>query len=132
MNYPKILLVTSAIFGLLGVIMGAHMAGAGSYALRPVHAHVLVLGWLTLFSWSIYYKVFQPKSRVLSKWHVWSAIIGTIGLTVGMWFYMINPFDMAEGFTLVFYILGGVMIVFSYILFLILAITQDTTTERQS
>lgn len=127
MNYTKILLVTSAIFGLFGAIMGAHMAGAGSYAFRPIHAHILVLGWLTLFGWAIYYKVFKPKNKVLMACHVWSAIIGSIGLTIGMWLYFLNPFSLPNGFNLVFYIVGGMTVLTSFIFFLILAIVQETS-----
>ena len=126
MNYTKILLVLSAIFGLLGAILGAHMAGSGSYAFRPIHAHILVLGWLTLFSWAIYYKVFQPKNKTLMAGHSWSAIIGTIGLTTGMWSYYLNPFSLPNGFNLVFYIVGGLSILISFIFFLILAVIQET------
>lgn len=71
MNNPvKLLLVFSGVFGLIGSVMGAHMAGSGSYALRPIHAHILVVGWLSLFSWSIFYKVFEVKYNALSKFHV--------------------------------------------------------------
>ncbi|ADU29552.1 hypothetical protein [Evansella cellulosilytica] len=126
MNYTKLLLVTSAIFGVIGVGIGAHMAGSMSYAFRPIHAHMLVLGWLTLFGWAIYYKVFQPKSKRLMAWHAWSAIIGAIGLIVGMWFYVLNPLSLPSTFNLIFYIVGGMSVVLSFILFLIMAILQDT------
>ncbi len=121
----KLLLVTAAIFGLIGAVLGAHMAGAGSYAFRPIHAHVLVAGWLTLFAWSVYYKVFKPKHETVAKWQVTTAMIGSIGLTVGMWLYMVKPFAGLDMFSLVVYIFGGVALLVSFALFLILALVQD-------
>lgn len=118
----KILLRFSGIFGVLGAILGAHMAGSGSYAFRPVHAHILVVGWLTLFGWAVFYRIFQAKETVLTKLHVWTAIIGSIGLTVGMWLYMVKPFDLPEGLTLVFYIGGGVALLISFIIFFLLTL----------
>ncbi|GAF64499.1 hypothetical protein BTS2_1392 [Bacillus sp. TS-2] len=131
MNHAKILLVLSAIFGLIGVFLGAHMAGAGSYAIRPVHAHILVVGWLTLFSWSIYYKVYQPKRKRLSDWHTITAVIGSIGLTLGMWLYMVQPFPLPQTFTLIFYIVGGMALVLSYFIFLIMVLIEDTKKESK-
>lgn len=112
-----ILLRFAGIFGVIGAIMGAHMAGAGSYAFRPIHAHILVVGWLSLFAWAVYYKVFQTKQTVLTKVHVWSAIIGSVGLSIGMWLYMVKPFDLPEGLTLILYIGGGVALLVSFIVF---------------
>ncbi|MGM8214580.1 hypothetical protein ACLIA0_03295 [Bacillaceae bacterium W0354] len=116
-NHSQTLLRLASIFGVIGAILGAHMAGAGSYAFRPVHAHILVVGWLSLFAWAVYYKVFQSKSSILTKLHVWSAIIGSIGLTIGMWLYMVRPFDLPEGLTLGFYIGGGATLLLSYVIF---------------
>ncbi|WP_342748181.1 hypothetical protein [Virgibacillus ndiopensis] len=48
-KYSKILLRFSALFALVGAFLGSHMAGAGGYAFKTVHAHILVVGWLTLF-----------------------------------------------------------------------------------
>ncbi|WP_017753726.1 hypothetical protein [Calidifontibacillus oryziterrae] len=120
MNNSKLLLRFAGLFGVIGAILGAHMAGAGSYAFRPVHAHILVVGWLSLFAWSVYYKVFQTSQTLLTKLHVWTAIIGSVGLTVGMWLYMVKPFDLPQGLTLTFYIGGGVALLSSYILFFLL------------
>ena len=112
----KILSVSAGLFGLIGTFMGSHMAGAGDYAMRPIHAHVLVVGWLTLFSWSVYYKVFVNKYGVFEKVHVWSAIIGAFGLTIGM--YMNNVLSSTT-FSLILYIVGRSVLLLSFIVFFI-------------
>ncbi len=120
MNNPvKLLLVCSGLFGLIGSVMGAHMAGSGSYALRPIHAHILVVGWLSLFSWSIFYKVFEVKYNALSKFHVWSAIIGTSGLVLGMFLTNVASFNLPEAVTLIVYIGGGVTLLLSFAAFFV-------------
>src|SRR5699024_12412836 len=97
MNKPvKLLLVFAGIYGLLGTIIGAHMAGSGSYALRPIHAHVLVVGWLSLFSWSVFYQVFDVKYNALSKFLVWSAIIGSTGLILWMFVNHVSSYVVSE------------------------------------
>lgn len=116
-RYSILLLRFAAAFGVVGAILGAHMAGAGSYAFRPVHAHILVVGWLSLFAWAVYYKVFQPSISGLAKVHVFSAIIGSVGLWVGMWLYMVKPFELPEAVLLIIYIGGGVTLLISYIVF---------------
>ncbi|QQZ08489.1 hypothetical protein [Heyndrickxia vini] len=121
-NNSKVLLRFAGIFGVIGAVLGAHMAGSGSYAFRPVHAHILVVGWLTLFGWAVFYKVFQTKETILTKIHVWTAIIGSTGLTIGMWLYMVKPFDLPEGVTLVIYIGGGVALLLSFIMFFLLTL----------
>lgn len=118
----KILLRFAGVFGLIGAILGAHMAGSGSYAFRPVHAHILVVGWLTLFGWAVFYKVFQTKETVLTKLHVWSAMIGSVGLTVGMWLYMVKQFNLPEGVTLLLYIGGGVALLWSFLMFFLITL----------
>lgn len=121
-NYSRILLRFSALFAVIGAILGAHMAGAGSYEFRPIHAHILVVGWLSLFAWAVYYKVFYPKVSMLAKLHVWSAIIGSIGLTAGMWLQFLKPFNLPDVFTLIFYIAGGTILLISFILFFLLTL----------
>ncbi len=128
-QYSKILLRFSALFALVGAIIGSHMAGAGSYAFKSVHAHVLVVGWLTLFAWSVYYKLFTPVNKGLAKFHVWTAIIGSIGLTVGMWLYYVRPFDLADSVTTIFFIVGGSILLISFVLFAVLTFMK---TENET
>ncbi|WP_240374991.1 hypothetical protein [Bacillus piscicola] len=126
-NYSKVLLRFSAIFALIGAFVGSHMAGAGSYAFRPVHAHILVVGWLSLFAWAMYYKVFYREKSVLATLQVWTAIIGSIGLTAGMWLQNLQPFGLPELFNLLFYIIGGSVLLLSFVFFLILTFVQKDT-----
>lgn len=121
-NNSLVLLRFASIFGLIGAFLGAHMAGAGSYAFRPVHAHILVVGWLSLFAWAVFYKVFQIEQSILTRIHVWTAIIGSTGLTFGMWLYMVKPFPLPEGVTLIFYIGGGVALLVSFIVFFLITL----------
>ncbi|CAD2072384.1 hypothetical protein [Phocicoccus pinnipedialis] len=117
MHQPaKLLLVCAGLFGLIGAFLGSHLAGAGDYAMRPIHAHILVVGWLSLFSWAVYYKVFATKYGMLEKLHVWSAITGSFGLTIGMY---INNVLESNVFTLIVYIVGGSILLLSFIIFFI-------------
>ncbi|WP_341301202.1 hypothetical protein MHB44_00920 [Lysinibacillus sp. FSL H8-0500] len=109
----------AAIFALIGTYLGTHMSGSGSYEYRPIHAHILLVGWLTMFAWGIFYRVFQVKSQKLVTIHGWTAILGVFGLTFGMWFYHINPFHLGDTLTLVFFIIGGTTLLISFALFIV-------------
>jgi len=118
MNRTKLLIRFSALYAVVGAFIGGHMAGAGSYAFRAIHAHILVVGWLSLFAFAVFYALFAiPKTSKLATFHVWSAIIGSFGLTAGMWMYFLKPGALPETFTLIFYIVGGTILMISFILF---------------
>src|SRR5690625_3878659 len=117
--WSKRLLRFSAIFGLVGAVLGSHMAGAGSMAFRPVHAHILVVGWLSLFAWGIYYKAFRVKATKLMAAQGWTGIIGAAGLSTGLWLQYLQPFGDAKAFILPVYIGGGVILLVSFFLFLL-------------
>jgi len=110
---------TAAIFGLIGATMGAHMAGAGGYELRPIHAHILVVGWLSLFAWGVYYRLFYIRAKKIAALHVHTALIGSIGLTGGMWLEFLKPFPLPDIVTLLMYIIGGTILLLSFIFFLV-------------
>lgn len=125
-NYAKALLITAAVFGLIGVLIGSHMAGSGSYQMRAFHAHMLVSGFLTTMAWGIFYQAFKPKMPRLAMVHVWTAIIGSISLNLGMLLYQVNPLGLPETFTLIFYIVGGTIYMVSFVCFLIITLNLKT------
>lgn len=131
-KYSKVLLRFSALFALVGAVLGSHMAGAGSYAFKSVHAHILVVGWLTLFAWAVFYKIFTPAKSMVATLHVWTGIIGTFGLTIGMWLYYVNPFDLNNTVTTILFIVGGTILLVSFILFFILTFMKTEEKNKVS
>ncbi|ARJ39148.1 hypothetical protein CSV71_15685 [Sporosarcina sp. P21c] len=122
----------AAIFGLIGTVLGSHMAGAGSYAFRPIHAHILLVGWLSVFSWGVFYKIYRVRARKLLTLQGWTGIIGSIGLTAGMWLQFMQPFNINEVFSLIFYIVGGTVLLISFALFVVVTfMIEKTPAARQ-
>lgn len=120
----------SAIFGVIGAFLGSHMAGAGSYAFRPIHAHILVVGWLSVFAWGVFYKIYKVRAKKMVAAHGWTAIIGSIGLTAGMWLQFMNPFGVNETLSLIFYIVGGSVLLISFVLFVLVTFLIEREGRR--
>lgn len=122
MDRTRFLIKTSAVYAFIGAFIGSHMAGGGGLELSAIHAHILVVGWLSLFAFGIFYKVFPiPKDSKLAIAHVWGSFIGVFGLTVGMWLYYAKPFPGLETFSTVFFIVGGTILLIAFAIFLIIA-----------
>lgn len=122
-SYSRTLLRFSGLFALIGAFIGSHMAGSHEYGFRSIHAHILLVGWLSLFAWAVFYKIFHIHSSKLATVHVYTGIIGAIGLSVGMWMYYLNPFNTSSGLNTVIFIVGGTVLLISFFLFAILTFT---------
>ncbi|MER1986442.1 MAG: hypothetical protein ABS948_11180 [Solibacillus sp.] len=109
----------AAIFGLIGTFLGSQMSGNMDYSLRPIHAHILLVGWLSVFAWGIFYKVFRVKYKKLVTVHSILAMTGAFGLTFGMWMYNLNPFNLNDTFVMILFIVGGTFLLLAFLLFVI-------------
>jgi hypothetical protein len=118
----------AAIFGLVGTFIGSHMAGQMDYALKPIHAHILLVGWLSVFAWGIFYKVYTIKYKKLVAVHSILGMAGALGLTVGMWMYNLNPFQLNESFVTVFFIFGGTLLLLAFLLFVAITFMVERKT----
>ncbi|TDQ40727.1 hypothetical protein [Aureibacillus halotolerans] len=122
----------STFFGLFGTFLGAQMAGSMDYALRPVHAHILLVGWLSVFAWGIFYKVYTVKYKRLVTIHSITAMIGAFGLTAGMWLYNLNPFNWNDTLVLILFIVGGFILLISFFLFMIVTFMTTNEAEKEA
>ena len=129
-NWSLRLIRISAIFGLIGTVLGSHMAGAGSYAFRPIHAHILLVGWLSMFAWGVFYRIYKVRAKKLISVQGWTAIIGAIGLTSGMWLQFMQPFDVNETLSLILYIVGGTILLISFALFVLITFLTEKVGNR--
>lgn len=116
------LLRIAAIFGFIGVFIGSMMSGQENYAYKPVHAHVTLVGWLSVFAWGIFYYSVPVKKLIIVKVQALFGIFGAIGLTAGMYFY--NFYD--ETWAMVFFIVGGSILLLAFVLFILSTILVET------
>ena len=68
-----------------GMIWGIAMGISGDHAAMPAHAHLNLLGWVSLFLFGIYYHLHPAldRSRV-AQVQVWVWIAGTVVMAVGV------------------------------------------------
>ena len=65
-------LLLAVVYFVLGVTLGVYMGGTQKFVLAPVHAHINLLGWVSLTLTGFLYMRF-PKAgaHVLAKVHFW-------------------------------------------------------------
>jgi cbb3-type cytochrome oxidase subunit 1 len=106
----------AVLFVIAGMAMGIGMAMAHDHSIMPAHAHLNLLGWVSLFLFGIYYKLNPALERsrlALVQVVVWS--IGTVVLT----FAVADPLAGLASF-----IVLGAMLLFAYLVF------RPATAER--
>lgn len=71
--------------GLIGMTGGVLMAASQNHALHPAHAHINLLGWVSLFLLGGYYRM-NPSldTRRGAKWQVIAWSVGTLVLSTGV------------------------------------------------
>ena len=82
----KWFMTTAIIYGLLGMLLGLHMAITQDHGQRPTHAHIMVIGWVSFFLFGLFYLHFGRSVRQwLAVMHFVIAEVSLLGLTVGLW-----------------------------------------------
>ena len=77
----------SVLFVGLGVSLGYWMGMTHDFTVSPVHAHINLLGWVSMFLYGLFYRAFPDAALGwLPKVHLALAVIGLpvmmIGLTI--------------------------------------------------
>ena len=109
----------AAIFGFLGVLIGSIMSGEMNYTLRPIHAHFVLVGWLSVFAWGIFYYSVPIRKLLYVKVQSILGMIGATGLCIGMWLHYLDPLNTNETLNMVFFIVGGSILLIAFFLFFI-------------
>lgn len=76
---------SAVCFGIAGMLIGIAMAASGNHSVFPAHAHLNLLGWVSLFLIGIFYRLHPTvdASRLaLAQVGVW--VCGTVILTCGV------------------------------------------------
>jgi hypothetical protein len=75
----------AVLLAVAGMIWGIAMGISQDHSTLPAHAHLNLLGWVSLFLFGIYYHLHPTLDRSrLASLQVWVWIVGTIILTIGV------------------------------------------------
>lgn len=108
----------AVLFVIAGMSMGIGMAVTQDHSIMPAHAHLNLLGWVSLFLFGIYYErrpaLDMSRLALIQTW-AWS--IGTIVLTIGVAGVHMGytEFDPIAGIGAL--IVLGAMLLFAYFVF---------------
>ncbi len=75
----------AVLFVIAGMAMGIGMAASQNHAIMPAHAHLNLLGWVSLFLFGIYYErrpSLDASKLAVAQVVLWS--VGTVVLTIAV------------------------------------------------
>lgn len=72
------------LFAVAGVSLGIYMGATHDHTLAPVHAHINLVGWVTMFLSGLFYAVRPDCEGVMSRVHLGLAVSGLLSLAPGL------------------------------------------------
>jgi cbb3-type cytochrome oxidase subunit 1 len=90
MDIARYFVATGAVLGGLGMVMGIAMGVSEDFTLSPAHAHLNLVGWVSLVLFGLAYRVELAKTGSLATVHYWMASLGAIVLPLGIYVSMVR------------------------------------------
>jgi len=84
MRLPQFCFLLAGVTALAGMSLGIYMALAQDHSLMPVHAHLNLLGWVTMFLMGLYYKTHERALGRLATLQVTASVAGYVSLMTGL------------------------------------------------
>ena len=85
MRASKLCFLTAVVAAIAGMLWGLDMAISENHAAMPAHAHLNLLGWVSLFLFGIFYRLHPSLDATkVALAQVWVWIVGTIVMAVGI------------------------------------------------
>jgi hypothetical protein len=83
-NTDRYFIGLGIIGALVGMTLGIGMGMAEDFTLVPVHAHVNLVGWVTLTLFGLAYRAGVAKNDGWAVVHFWIAAAGAVILPIGI------------------------------------------------
>jgi cbb3-type cytochrome oxidase subunit 1 len=79
-------LKTAVVYFVLAVALGVYMGATQKLAQVPVHAHLNLLGWVSMALFGLIYLAHPAAATTaLARWHFWIHQLGLPALMVAVW-----------------------------------------------
>jgi hypothetical protein len=85
MRASSISFPAAVLMAITGMLWGIHMAMSNDHSTMPAHAHLNLLGWVSLFLMGVFYRLHPPlDGSFLARLQVVIWIVSSIVLTAGV------------------------------------------------
>ena len=108
----------AVLYALSGITLGIAMAASHDFGMSSAHAHLSLLGWVSMALFAFYYQLVPYMAEAgVAKAHFWISNFGVVTLT-GSVFLIANGYMAAEAGAVVGAIaLLVAMLIFAYVVF---------------
>jgi hypothetical protein len=117
--------IAAAVAGLTGMSLGIWMGMHEDFTLAPVHAHINLLGWVTLSLYGLYHRGVERAANGLAWAQAGAAALGMPLMTGGLAAYLATG---ADGTPFIF--AGALLVALGMALFLTILVS-DLRRERR-
>jgi cbb3-type cytochrome oxidase subunit 1 len=91
MDLSNVFLRLAVLFAIVGIALGAFMGGSGDHTLVGVHAHINLLGWVSMFLYGLFYRSLPGAAQgLLPTIHFWVAALGVLIFTPALAVVLLN------------------------------------------
>ena len=119
--------IVGATAGLGGMSMGMYMGIAQDFALTPAHAHLNLLGWVTMTLYGLYYRGSSARIGRLARVQVGMAVLGFPAMTGGLAVMLggVAPKEVAEPF-----VIGGSVLTMAAMASFLVVLVRDALRRQ--
>ena len=111
-------LITAAVCALIGMAWGIQMSATGDHVMAPAHAHLNLLGWVSLAIFAFYYHLVPGAAAgTLAKVHLAVSVAGVVTIVPGIALAI-----QESGETLAK--IGSVLTLLSMVIFVVVLVTS--------
>ena len=75
----------ATVYAVIGMALGNYMGASGDHSQTPTHAHLLLLGWVSMAIYGLFYRGLssEPAGKLMVT-HKWLAHVSLITVTGGL------------------------------------------------
>jgi hypothetical protein len=114
---PPTCFLIAGVTVITGMCLGFYMGINQDFTLTPVHAHLNLLGWVSLFLLGVYYRTHAHAIGRMAHIQVGSFVVAYVSMTIGMACMFLIDHETYLPLT----IAGGVLLIVSMVQFVVIA-----------
>ncbi|HVZ12968.1 MAG TPA: hypothetical protein VG894_00760 [Bauldia sp.] len=85
-SLPYRFMLSGIIFAIVGMALGIWMGTREDFTYAPVHAHINLVGWASLFLFGLFYRATAAAAETtIASVHFWCALAGAVCLAIGIY-----------------------------------------------